>query len=773
MQAFIVLYSIFTIFVISTALDTLLATQSISNSETIVSSGENFELGFFNPGNSSSRYIGIWYKKLSTRTVVWVANRDMPLQHTSGALKLSDQGILALSDDANNTIWSSNSSRSATNPIAQLLDTGNLVVRDGNDKDSQSFLWQSFDHPSDTALPGMKFGKNWVTGLNLLLTASKSSDDPSSADCTIYLDINGLPQFLMRKGPAVIYRTGHWNGLYFSGLPNLKPNPFYKNGFVSNPVETYYFYQLVNHSVVTTLVLTPDGKLQRFIWIDRSQSWSVYATIPVDGCETYAMCGAFGSCNISNSPVCGCLRGFVPKSPQDWNAADWSNGCVRKMPLYCRNGEGFLKYSGIKLPDTRQSWYNRTMDLEECNNMCLKNCSCTAYATLDIRGGGSGCILWFGELIDIREFNENGQDIYIRMAASELQNGDLELPSFDFATINYATDNFSINNVLGRGGFGPVYKGILEEGQEIAVKRLSAYSTQGIDEFMNEVFCIAKLQHRNLVKLLGCCIHDEERILIYEYMPNKSLDTFIFDPERSILVDWPKRFLIINGIARGLQYLHYDSRLRIIHRDLKAGNVLLDKEMNPKISDFGMAKIFGGDETEAQTSRVAGTYGYMPPEYVIDGLFSIKSDVFSFGVLVLEILSGKRNRRFYHPDHMLNLLGHAWRLYKEDRPLELIDGSFRESFNPTEMLRSIHVGLLCVQESPEHRPTMCTVVLMLSSDTVLPQPKEPGFLGCGLCPVEVSTGHVGWWIRVHFWTRVRIWTCPVEISTGHKPYPVF
>ncbi|XLS68782.1 hypothetical protein HN51_019805 [Arachis hypogaea] len=236
---------------------------------------------------------------------------------------------------------------------------------------------------------------------------------------------------------------------------------------------------------------------------------------------------------------------------------------------------------------------------------------------------------------------------------------DLQLSLFDMSTISSATNNFSADNILGKGGFGSVYKGVLKDGKEIAVKRLLQNSSQGIQEFKNEVMHIAKLQHRNLVKLLGCCIYAEERLLVYEFMPNKSLDYFIFDEKKSMLLDWTRRFDIINGIARGLLYLHQDSRHRIVHRDLKAANVLLDGEMNPKISDFGLARSFGGNETKANTRHVVGTYGYLSPEYIIDGVYSIKSDVFSFGVLVLEIVSGSRNRGFIHQDHHFNLLGHV------------------------------------------------------------------------------------------------------------------
>ncbi|PWA90055.1 S-locus glycoprotein domain-containing protein [Artemisia annua] len=187
------------------------------------------------------------------------------------------------------------------------------------------------------------------------------------------------------------------------------------------------------------------------------------------------------------------------------------------------------------------------------------------------------------------------------------QKQDSDLPFFSLNEVVKATRNFSIDNKLGQGGFGAVYKGVLEEGGEIAVKRLSKTSRQGLPEFQNEVTCIAKLQHRNLVKLLGCCVQGEEMMLIYEYMPNKSLDSFLFDKNNCMLLDWPQRYHIINGIARGLLYLHQDSRLRIIHRDLKASNILLDSNMNPKISDFGLARMFKEYETEANTNKVVGT----------------------------------------------------------------------------------------------------------------------------------------------------------------------
>ncbi|KAF3954927.1 hypothetical protein CMV_019792, partial [Castanea mollissima] len=333
---------------------------------------------------------------------------------------------------------------------------------------------------------------------------------------------------------------------------------------------------------------------------------------------------------------------------------------------------------------------------------------------------------WSGNLIDLRKFSIRGSDIYIRLAYSEFnKEGHLrviiritlimgviaiastacylrrwtakkparksksgksllfdylndvklhELQVFSLEEVATATNNFHVSNMLGRGGFGSVYKGKLHDGREIAVKRLSTSSQQGLEEFMNEVVVISKLQHRNLVRLLGCCTEGEEKMLIYEYMPNKSLDAIVFDPLNQRLLDWKKRFNIIEGIGRGLLYLHRDSRMKIIHRDLKASNILLDEDLNPKISDFGIARIFDGIENQANTKRIIGTYGYMSPEYAMQGLFSEKSDIFSFGVLLLEIVSGRRNISFYDDDqYYLSLVGFAWKLWNDGNSMALIE----------------------------------------------------------------------------------------------------
>ncbi|OEL33794.1 G-type lectin S-receptor-like serine/threonine-protein kinase RKS1 [Dichanthelium oligosanthes] len=449
----------------------------------------------------------------------------------------------------------------------------------------------------------------------------------------------------------------------------------FSNQVVVRPDEIAYIFNATADAPFSRLVLSEVGVLLRLAWDPARRVWNTFAQAPRDVCDDYAMCGAFGLCNMNTASwlVCSCVMGF------SWSTGAPRGRCRRNVPLECGNGtttDGFILVRGVKLPDTDNTTVDMGATLEQCRARCLANCSCVAYAAADIRGGGSGsgCIMWKNDIVDVR-YVDNGQDLYVRLANSELvekkrnvvliflpvtacllaltgmffvwiwcnlrdtkqqalmfllgkrRNKDIQkkmmlgyldasntlreenidLPFFSFGDIVSATNNFAKDNMLGQGGFGKVYKGMLGENQEVAIKRLSQGSGQGIEEFRNEVVLIAKLQHRNLVRLLGYCIHGDEKLLIYEYLPNKSLDSFIFDAANKNVLDWPTRFRIIKGISRGLLYLHQDSRLTVVHRDLKPSNILLDADMSPKISDFGMARIFGGNQQEANTKRVVGT----------------------------------------------------------------------------------------------------------------------------------------------------------------------
>ncbi|CAG7887190.1 unnamed protein product [Brassica rapa] len=814
-----VLFSVLLLFpAFSFSANTLSATESltISSNKTISSPGNIFELGFFKPSSSSRWYLGIWYKAISKRTYVWVANRDHPLSTSTGTLKISDSNLVVV-DGSDTAVWSTNltGGGDVRSPVAaELLDNGNLVLRDSNNNDPDGLLWQSFDFPTDTLLPEMKLGWDLKTGFNRFLRSWKSPDDPSSGDYSFKLETRGFPEAFLWNKASQVYRSGPWNGIRFSGVPEMQPFDYIEFNFTTSNQEVTYSFHITKDNMYSRLSLSSTGSLQRFTWIEAIQNWNQFWYAPKDQCDEYKECGTFGYCDSNTYPVCNCMRGFEPRNPQAWALRDGSDGCVRKTALSCNGGDGFVRLKKMKLPDTAATSVDRGIGIKECEEKCKSDCNCTAFANTDIRGGGSGCVVWTGDILDTRNYAKGGQDLYVRLAATDLEDttnrnakiigscigvsvllllcfifyrfwkrkqkrsiaietsfvvqvrsqdllmnevvipsrrhisrenktDDLELPLMDFEAVAIATDNFTNANKLGQGGFGIVYKGRLLDGQEIAVKRLSKMSVQGTDEFKNEVKLIARLQHINLVRLLGCCVDEGEKMLIYEYLENLSLDSHLFDKTRSCKLNWQKRFDITNGIARGLLYLHQDSRFRIIHRDLKASNVLLDKDMTPKISDFGMARIFGRDETEANTRKVVGTYGYMSPEYAMDGIFSTKSDVFSFGVLLLEIISGKRNKGFYNSDHDLNLLGCVWRNWKKGKGLDIVDPIILDSspstYRPLEILRCIKIGLLCVQERANDRPTMSSVVMMLGSETAaIPQPEQPGYC-VGRSPLDTDS----------------------------------
>ncbi|KAM7525164.1 hypothetical protein LguiA_015066 [Lonicera macranthoides] len=784
-------------------LDTITSTQSIKDPETLVSNDGNFKLGFFSPVNTTNRYLGVLYN-ISATTAVWVANRENPLNYPNGSLTISEDGNLVILDVQKQIIWSSNVSNPVANSSAQLLDTGNLVLRDNSNGRT---IWESFEHASDSFLPRMRVGDQENKDQKNLLNSWRTPSDPSRGDFFAGVDSVYVPQIVVWNGSKLYWRSGPWTGQTFIGIPNM--DSVYVNGFNlvdDNEGTVYFTFTYANGSSATYFLLSSEGNLMQKYWVESRKAWEVTWSAVKNKCDVYGKCGPYGSCNSQDSPICSCLRGFVPKVLEEWNRGNWTSGCVRRTQLLCeRNStsgkeDGFLRLTTMKVPDFAE-WSNAPEG--NCGSHCLDNCSCIARAYYP----GVGCMQWHGSLIDVQKFSHGGGvDLYIRVANSELgkkrnmnlvialtvivgsiaiaicsfftwkfmakRKGDKidellrskrggsyqefasesipranmsqskleELPLYNFESLKAATDNFHLANKLGEGGFGPVYKGKLSDEQEIAVKRLSRSSGQGLEEFMNEVIVISKLQHRNLVKLLGCCIEGEEKMLVYEYMSNRSLDAFLFDPQKQEPLDWSRRVSIIEGIGRGLLYLHRDSRLRIIHRDLKASNILLDEELTPKISDFGMARIFGGKQDQADTRRVVGTYGYMAPEYAMQGRFSEKSDVFSFGVLLLEIVSGRRNTSFYHDENSSSLLGYAWELWNEDKIVELIDQAVFDTRFQIEITRYINVGLLCVQEFANDRPIISTVLSMLSSEIAeLAVPKQPAFTERQNAPNTEST----------------------------------
>ncbi|KAL4628640.1 hypothetical protein ACB092_05G254700 [Castanea dentata] len=664
----------------------------------------------------------------------------------------------------------------------------------------------------------MKVGLDRQTGLSRYLTSWKSKNDPKIGKYSYKIDPIGYPQFLLYKGQTPLWRAGSWSGQGLTGVPEMKSKLYNFDvnvSFVNNQDGITIMYSINDPHVYSKImfVLEESGTFGRYTWGDGK--WVRFWFNPKESCDIYLRCGPNSYCDPYKGDEfeCTCLPGFKPKSPLDWSIRDGSSGCVRNQEVsICKSGEGFVKLARVKVPDTSIAHVDMSLSLKECEQECLRNCSCTAYTSVEESEEGIGCLTWHGDLIDIRTFSNEGQDLYIRVDSIVLaqyakKNGlarktrmlailgvpvalmvlfvvsivywlvmkkkrgkrqstnsyefgvcslpnledstsrrdldgtrrDSNLPVFDLKNIIAATDNFSVANLLGKGGFGSVYKGLLQNGMEIAVKRLSKNSRQGIEQFKNEVVLIAKLQHRNLVRILGCCVQGEEKMLIYEYLPNNSLDSYIFDETKRSWLDWRKRIEIICGIARGILYLHQDSRLRIIHGDLKASNVLLDTALNPKISDFGMARIFRGDQIEANTNCVVGTFGYMSPEYAMQGLFSIKSDVFSFGVLLLEIITGERNTNYYHNGPSSNLIGHIWDQWKEGEAMEIVDPSLGETYPANEVSRCIQIGLLCVQEHATERPTMSAVVFMLSNDTPLPSPKQPAFIFKSTCNTKDQT----------------------------------
>lgn len=748
---------------IAQAAATIKVGDQINSTAQLVSKNGYFTLGFFTIDGTERSYFGIWYTDRNVtddnNRKVWVANRDTPIV-VGAALTIDKTGQLIIIS-AGRSVVSVSDQGHAGNISATLQDDGNFVLAD--ESDNYRVLWQSFDYPTDVLLPGMKLGSNLTSGKNWTLTSGLSYQVPASGAFSLSFEhFNNSSQLVIRRRGDIYWTSGRL--MQSQEYPDRQAFEFMGYLYDYNFSIRYDAEAIIFTYIPVTGVMPVDRRFPMWLLDYKGE------VLDVDS-NKYLATSVFCTGYKSNN---GCVtKTGLPR-------------CRSQDYMFAERNADFRNSQTTTTSDE-----NSSISLGDCMQRCWYDCSCVGF--MSNNQNGTGCFMYFGgnyiindrpgatsryvlvqsdrkdegrkwvwiliavislvllllasfcilrmRKIRLQEEEKKKRDEYLQdlIASESLENSNEigadrkeghDLKIFSFGSIAASTNDFSDDNKLGQGGFGPVYKGKLVDGREIAIKRLAKTSGQGLVEFKNELILIAKLQHTNLVRVLGCCIYGDEKMLIYEYMPNKSLDYFLFDENKRDILDWQKRLNIIEGIGQGLLYLHKYSRLRVIHRDLKASNVLLDENMNPKISDFGMARIFKQNETQANTIRVVGTYGYMSPEYAMEGIFSVKSDVFSFGVLVLEIVSGRKNNSFYNLDRPLNLIGYAWELWKGGHILDLKDPTLNatDSGVVEQLSRTIHIGLLCVQESAEDRPDMSYVISVLGNETIpLPVPKQPAF----------------------------------------------
>ncbi|XP_068641367.1 cysteine-rich receptor-like protein kinase 42 [Aristolochia californica] len=407
------------------------------------------------------------------------------------------------------------------------------------------------------------------------------------------------------------------------------------------------------------------------------------------------------------------------------NAGKDIKGCFPRTEARVLNAGCYMRYSTEKLPEAVQDNQDDKHGTPKVGVIVAVVTSVTIITLLSICGA---CVGYRRIAKKRKELKRLGKLSSVVIHSSL---------NFKYETLEKATNYFDASRKLGQGGSGSVYKGTLSDGTVVAVKRLFFNTTQWVEEFFNEVNLISGVEHRNLVKLLGCSIEGPESLLIYEYVPNKSLDHMLFDKGKSQFLSWQQRLDIIVGIAEGLAYLHSGVKTRIIHRDIKSSNILLDENLNPKIADFGLVRGFSADKTHLSTG-IAGTLGYMAPEYLVRGQLTDKADVYSFGVLILEITCGRKNT--VYAQETGSILSTVWKNYRSNNLTESVDPRLNGNFPEKRARDVLQIGLLCTQALVSLRPSMYEVVNMLTSeDTTIPAPKQPPFLNASVLDPDTPT----------------------------------
>lgn len=761
-----------------TAVDTINSTTPLSGMQKIVSKGGRFALGFYTPpqGNNTASgtgnyYIAIWYNNIPLQTTVWTANSDVPVSDpTTASLSIGSDGNLVLLDQSKNRqLWSTNVSVASSSTVAVIQDGGSLDLMDATN--SSIVYWRSIDHPTNTWLPGGKLGLNKTTGVSQRLVPWRNNANPSPGLFSLELDPNGTTQYFIQWNDSITYWTsGPWNGNIFSLVPEMTAGYNYNFRFINNVSESYFIYSMKDDSIISRFTIDVNGQIKQWTWVPASENWILFWSQPRTQCEVYGLCGAYGSCNLNVLPFCNCIKGFSQKFQSDWDLQDFTGGCKRNVPLQCQTNSSsaqtqpdkFYSMVSVRLPDNAQSAVAASS--QACQVACLNNCSCNAYTY-----NSSGCFVWHGDLINLQDqYNGNGGGtLFLRLAASELPDSKKSkkmiigavvggvaaaliilaivlfivfqkcrrdrtlriskttggaLIAFRYSDLQHVTSNFS--EKLGGGAFGTVFKGKLPDSTAIAVKRLDGLS-QGEKQFRAEVSTIGTIQHVNLVRLLGFCSEGSRRLLVYEYMPKGSLELQLFHGETTAL-NWAIRYQIALGTARGLNYLHEKCRDCIIHCDVKPDNILLDESFVPKVSDFGLAKLLGRDFSRVLTT-MRGTRGYLAPEWISGVPITPKADVFSYGMMLFELISGRRNadlgeegKSSFFPTLAVNKL-------QEGDVQTLLDPRLNGDASADELTKACKVACWCIQDDENGRPTMGQVVQILE-----------GFLDVNMPPVPRS-----------------------------------
>ncbi|RCV33608.1 hypothetical protein SETIT_7G095600v2 [Setaria italica] len=758
-----------------------------------------FQLAGAGSTTDSRWYLGIWFNKIPNFTPVWVAYREEPLTDPSSSeLSFSDDGNLVLFDRAtNSTIWSSQANATATTnaTVLVLLDTGNLVLRRRSaaaNASSSGALWQSFDHPTDTLLPDATIGLDRVTGRTRRLVSRKNMFDQSPGAYSMELGLAGVVRLLWNSS-VPYWSSGDWDERYqyFSSVPGMTVRHLFEFTFVDDGREVSFAYHLRDEADTVYSFLDVSGQRKVLLWHESSQEWWTIYPHPELQCDVHATCGPFAVCTDGATSPCSCMRGFSVAAPDDWELGDRTAGCKRDIPLDC-GGSGssvagladrFYAVAAVSLPYDRRSVGGHVASAAECEQACLSTCSCSAYSF-----GSSGCNVWHGELFNVKHLQfavadaaaDDGEVLYLRLAAKEFQtrkknrgmvigvaiatgiaalslvalilllmamarrnrrnfhtlnslHGDSGLIAFRYRDLQRATRDFS--DKIGAGGFGSVFKGSLDNSTTIAVKRLNG-SYRVEKQFRAEVSSIGILQHTNLVRMAGFCCERGRRLLVYEHMPNLSLDVHLFRSDAAAAaLSWSTRYRIAVGVARGLAYLHESCRDCVIHCDVKPQNILLDGSFGPKIADFGMAKLMARDLSRVLTTA-RGTVGYLAPEWIGGMAITPKVDVYAYGMVLLEIVSGRMNSQEEcggggggdDDDDVVYFPVLAARKLLEGDVMSLVDRRLRGDAVVEEVERACKVACWCIQDSEVDRPTMGKVVQILEGLVEVEMPPVPRLL---------------------------------------------